>query len=645
MLRTIFIFSIILILSAFPAQSKKKRQADIYYLPHIHKVFNAKGYEAMGGDAVFFSYLFIALEILKNPKKYQLYVEGYYRDIYPGSKYRIHPRYLRRARRAFKKGFPKHIDHWTKKQKRIFVDYGPVVILYALRKVSRVKAADLWTSKKRLLRSFKRCAQGLRAVAKVTYAKEYSDWPSYYKDLGKAYNFDNNKKCNSIFSRREKYLVRRLKRHRKRSKKPLLILYGYAHDFGKYFNNEIKYIGTPSIEYASMCYSALNSSVLKVSPETYQACSVRFNGWLQGMGLAKYFSGSNTIPNTYSTIDNAIAGDRVVTENASRISKYEECLNSLTDTKTRLQGCTSLLDKKNKLTLSKKQTASVYFARGISHQMLKDYKKALEDYKTYLKYMPNDEDAHYRISLCHYYLKSHDQALKFVNIALKKNPKLARAYNLQGLIHQKKKQYSQSIDSFLLAIQNSKKYLTAYINLGRTHLLQENYDKAISVFEKTTKLKPTYAKGYYFLGLAYDRKKYSDKALKNYKEAVLLKEDYITAYINMGRIYGYKKDHTKALEYYLKTIKIKPDYALGHNNTAWSYYKLGKIELAFEHVQKSLKLNNKSGATFDTRAHVYEAMGEMDKALKDFEKSLELDPQNTISQAGLKRVKDKIKNL
>ncbi len=293
MLRVVLLIIVLIASGSVSSKSSAQKPVDIFYFPHIHAKFGGTDYKSRGGDMVFFSYLHIALEILKDPGKYEVYNEGFYFSLNSRARYRIRRSEFRKFRKIFPAGFPKNINSWSLKQKAAFIEYGPITTLYLLKRINIIRKTERWTSEKKIARHLERCSQTafFKNLGEVFAKNIFNSWNQFYPKIRNTQTKETKKICHQIFAKREVYLVRKIKQRRKYAKKPLLIIFGYAHDFGKYFNDEIKYVGTPELTYAALCYHHRK----KVSDKGLAAfCYYNYSKWLTRLGHKSYFNDYQT---------------------------------------------------------------------------------------------------------------------------------------------------------------------------------------------------------------------------------------------------------------------------------------------------------------------------------------------------------------
>ena len=592
-------------ISAF---AKTKPDSPIYYFPFMHAIPGGKGYEGLGGDRIFFSYIHVALEILKAPQKYEIYSEGFSIDLYRGGRYYIGPKITRKIRSRFPNGFPQHVREWTQPQKDVFVEYGPVTVLYALNKIKRIRAADREKSLARAKRLLSKCetTRYFKAWTTTLFRKIYKNWDEFYTQLRKDRGQGVSKSCKSIYQTREKYAVKRLKKHRTIIRKPLLIIYGASHDFGKYFGDKLHYLGNPILSHAAACYHHRNS--FRISYD-FKICSKLFLSWLETLGHKSYFSGS--LPKSFAP--NTVAYARRLAPDNSRGSSQAEheklfraCSNETLKAKSRITACNRFIHILSTKTSYDK--ADLYYFRAQAFFDNLQYQQAIEDLKKYVGSYPNSN----------------------------------KAYNLLGWAYFKKKDYVSALSHLNKAIEISPNHTNSYNRRGLTHMAVRNYTEAIKNFKKAIRLDPQYIHAYNNIGWAYFSHKKYKSAIRYYKDALKLNPQFQKVLNNLGLTYIKTKDYRLAFKYLKKAIAVNPNDAQAYNNLAWAYFKAGRPKSGLKYVQDSIKLLPKNPLAYDTRAHIYEALGDYKKALSDYKKALELNPRLNVSLAGLERLKKKV---
>ncbi len=455
------------------AKGTGRAPAEIYYYPYIHADPLGKNYESRGGDQTFFSYLHVALEILKAPKDYEVFMEGYYFNLYPGSRYRLSPREVRKVRRVFRGGFPRHITSWTRKQKEYLVKYGPITVLYMIKKIRRVRSADRWISKRKMIRQLKRCASSkyMEAFSKVNFNKLHMTWGEFYSSLRDARKGISGKSCYRILSFREKYVVRQMKRRAKRSKKKLLLIYGYAHDFGRYFKDNINYLGSPVLQYAASCYKLRNKKVVE---NIRYFCSHNFEHWLQKLGHANYF-------------DKGLPDSLLRQKAPPQIAKY------YTNRDTQ-------------------RLAQSYYKRGKYYEKSGQYRKAVSDFQKAVQLNPQDSQVYNDLGWGYFILKKYKQALSNLRRSIELTPGEAQAYNRLGLVYADRKDLTNAVGMFHKAIQANPRYASAYNNLAWTYYEKGKAQEGLPFVEKALELDGDN-------GVILDTRAHIYEAMGKYKEA------------------------------------------------------------------------------------------------------------------------------
>lgn len=153
-----------------------------------------------------------------------------------------------------------------------------------------------------------------------------------------------------------------------------------------------------------------------------------------------------------------------------------------------------------------KQYANALFNRGnIYLDNLLDYKKAISDYKAFVRLIPEHPYGNYNLGKALSLLSCHDEALVYYEKAIALKPD----------------------------------YAEAYVNCGSDLVLLNRFNEALAYYEKAIAIKPDYIEAYINLGNTLGSMSRHDEALINYKKAIDIKpdQDYVFGWIM------YSKNH------------------------------------------------------------------------------------------------------
>ncbi len=140
-----------------------------------------------------------------------------------------------------------------------------------------------------------------------------------------------------------------------------------------------------------------------------------------------------------------------------------------------------------------KDYAVAYSNLGYTYMTLKEWDKAIQNFRLILKY-PNLTAPHF-------------------------------VYNAVGWAYYEKNEFKKSIDELRKAVKLKKNYAIAYYNLGLSLLGIDDFDQAIDEFKNAIKYQSDLVRADNQLALVYLKKKMKDEARKGFKKVIDLSPD------------------------------------------------------------------------------------------------------------------------
>lgn len=119
------------------------------------------------------------------------------------------------------------------------------------------------------------------------------------------------------------------------------------------------------------------------------------------------------------------------------------------------------------------------YNRGRAYEELKNYNKALEDFRKVIKEDPLNVNAHLSITSDFYYrLKDYENTIFFSDKVLKLDEKNALAHTLKGKANQKLGQLREAMSSYNDAISVNKEFADAYLSRGSLRIYLKQISRA-----------------------------------------------------------------------------------------------------------------------------------------------------------------------
>ncbi len=162
---------------------------------------------------------------------------------------------------------------------------------------------------------------------------------------------------------------------------------------------------------------------------------------------------------------------------------------------------------------------TAYKEIGDCYFQLKEYKKALENYKKVQWLKAGTID--YRLGLTYYCIGEYDTAKDYLNLAFRADSTLLNANFYLAKIYDYQKDYSAALRCYQTEVEVSPLEQN-YINLARYYKKVGRYDKTISTIDKTVKKYPKSSEAYLIYAELAEMKNFRDKAIDSYRKAAQL---------------------------------------------------------------------------------------------------------------------------
>ncbi len=118
------------------------------------------------------------------------------------------------------------------------------------------------------------------------------------------------------------------------------------------------------------------------------------------------------------------------------------------------------------LRLSPKSTEA-YFARAYYYQVMKEYQKALFDYRKVIDIDPSNDAAYYNVGIINFEVKQFNEALRSWNICIQMNNDHVDAYYMRGLLHEGRRDYEDAKMNYEYALSLDANHQQAAEGLKR----------------------------------------------------------------------------------------------------------------------------------------------------------------------------------
>jgi len=177
------------------------------------------------------------------------------------------------------------------------------------------------------------------------------------------------------------------------------------------------------------------------------------------------------------------------------------------------------LDDLKGLNNSWKDSAKLYFTKGLVQTKLRRYNDAIQEFQHSLVVNGNQAQAYINIGNVYYYKNELDSASSYLRKGLELDASEANGFNTLGLISTKQKAYENALLKFNKALTLDDKNAWSLNNKAYVFIKTNELDSASYLINESMKLDPYNAWVYRNKGLLEIKKHNVDKALKYLEKA------------------------------------------------------------------------------------------------------------------------------
>ncbi len=140
--------------------------------------------------------------------------------------------------------------------------------------------------------------------------------------------------------------------------------------------------------------------------------------------------------------------------------------------------------------LKRKESASMYYSRGVLFNIKGKYNKAISDFTKALSMDStfNSFEIYLNRSLAYSGIEDPEKALKDINSAIQRKIGHPSGYTIRGKVYYSMKEYVKAQDDFMLVIKTDPNNSFVLFNLGMSYLKTDSTNKACGCFRESCKL-------------------------------------------------------------------------------------------------------------------------------------------------------------
>ena len=302
----------------------------------------------------------------------------------------------------------------------------------------------------------------------------------------------------------------------------------------------------------------------------------------------------------------------------------------------------------------------IYAQRGISYHQLKDFDKAIADYKKDEAVYPAHSS--YNMACALSILGKKEEAFKWLEISQKSEfRQLQKTVETDADFENIKK---DARFAKIVKIDYRTEYEKIIAEGDAFYYDTKDYKAAVAIFEKAINKEPKNPIGYRARGNSYMSLNEVDKANKDFDKAIELKDKNAWfSYLCKAEMLS-KVDKKLSFENYQKVYELNPEWE-GNFDVAFTYFTNGKKEEAIsickqigenynngeylaytaffinnaggqdeqilEYTNKAILSDPKFSLSYELRAGVYFNMKRFDESIADYTKAIEYNPSGGLA--------------
>lgn len=278
-----------------------------------------------------------------------------------------------------------------------------------------------------------------------------------------------------------------------------------------------------------------------------------------------------------------------------------------------------------------------YYQLGYLYNLQRNSIKALENYSTYLSYLPKDPEAINNVGVAYYNKGDYDKAMEFYTKSISLKP-TTKAYTNRGLAYLKLSKEADANKDFEEALRMDKTgaFKVHYI-IGRLNCEAQKYDVALAELNKALEANKTHSPSQYYLALVLLAKKDTATSLLMLDKAIANNADYAEAYFKRGEIM-FAKGHFENAISDLKKAMQNPKLWNGYLFIGKSYLQLKQYQQAADALEDALLIDRNLTKSLSLQlGNIYrDGLHKHERANVYYQKYIALNPMDAsgYSEAG-----------
>jgi tetratricopeptide (TPR) repeat protein len=259
------------------------------------------------------------------------------------------------------------------------------------------------------------------------------------------------------------------------------------------------------------------------------------------------------------------------------------------------------------------------------------FSEAIEPYEQVLKFEPQSVSAIIELGICHLKVRDYGKAIDEFKKAREINPWNVQTYFNAGIAYDTGfKRVDLAIIEYRKAIEIDPKFIPARLNLISCYRTIKNPHAALALAQQTLEIAPNDPNLHYIIGqiMLWDLHRGED-ALREFRKALEIDPAYAKAHIQIGNYYDKQKNYPRALEQYRKAISINPNGAEAYVQMGICYEHFGKYALSLDQLRKALSIDQNNVLGHIHMGYCYEMLNKYQPALEHYRRAITINPNDS----------------
>lgn len=272
------------------------------------------------------------------------------------------------------------------------------------------------------------------------------------------------------------------------------------------------------------------------------------------------------------------------------------------------------------------------YNRGISHNILKEYDKALRDFTRVVELQPLRAYPRRQRANCYANQGKWKLAIKDYDQAIARWPKDAESYLNRGLAHRVLGQIDQALSDIQRAQELDTSSALASFHAGLCFLIKSNFAQASTNFSKAIQSDNSLSDAYAKRGIVRLAQGELSSAVQDFTEALNGNpSDLKEVYLYRGQAYFVLREDAKAVTDFEKVLNLNPEvdskYVVARLNLAQNLSAQENYKDAAAHLEKIIEVQPTNVLAFYSWGVCLREMGRNEDALNKYDEAIKIDPK------------------